>query len=66
MTFTIYVITIHQTSDYSTLHSPDFNTEAYTDEKVAKNRLDELICGLESYSGVFYTMETIVLNKRNN
>jgi hypothetical protein len=62
----IHIITIHQTNDYSSLQSPDFRTEAYTDEQIAKDRLDELTTGLESHSGVFYMLETISINKRNN
>ena len=62
----IHIITIHETSDYSAFFSPDFRTEAYTDEQIAKDRLAELKNDLKSYSGVFYMLETILINKRNN
>jgi len=59
----VWIITQHEDFDYCGIGGAWFNTEAYTNEEKAQARFDELNAELGKYSGLYYAIEKIVVDK---
>jgi hypothetical protein len=60
----VYIIS--QSCTETSLVYPWFTTEVWTDKKVAHDRFNELKKNLPPYSGLYYSIECVEVDKKNN
>lgn len=60
----VYIISQNCTTD--SIIYPWFNTEVWTDKKVAHDRFDELKKSPPPYAGLYFSIECVEADKKNS